>query len=68
MGAKQDNTLSSILLVDDDADIVEVLKLGLQKHFFDVSGFTDPLRALEHFSNYLNRYLLVISDIRMPKM
>lgn len=44
-----------------------MLKRALQKSF-DVSGFTDAVQALGHFRNHLNRYVLVISDIRMPKM
>ena len=68
MSTKQDNESSSIVLVDDDADILEVIKLDLQDHSFDVYGFTDPKLALEHFSINPKRYSLVISDIRMPSM
>jgi DNA-binding NtrC family response regulator len=68
MSTKQDNEPSSILLVDDDADILEVLKLDLQDHSFDVNGFTDPTLALEHFNVNPKHYSLVISDIRMPSM
>jgi DNA-binding NtrC family response regulator len=64
----QENKPSSILLVDDEADIVDVFKQALQQYSFDVSGYTDPLQALKHFRNYPNHYFLVISDIRMPEM
>jgi len=44
------NRKSSILILDDDFDIVTVIKLGLQKYrSFDVYAFTDPALALEHF-------------------
>ena len=59
---------SSILLVDDESDIVEILKSGLQDDSFDVSGFTDPESAREHFRMNARRFSLVISDMRMPKM
>jgi DNA-binding NtrC family response regulator len=63
------NRKSSILILDDDFDIVTVIKLGLQKHrSFDVYAFTDPALALEHFKVNASKYHLVISDIRMPQM
>jgi DNA-binding NtrC family response regulator len=68
MSTTQENKPSSILVVDDEADIVDVFKQALQQYSFDVSGYTDPLQALEHFRNYPKHYFLVISDIRMPKM
>src|SRR5437016_1988161 len=59
----------SILIVDDDFDIVSILKLGLEKHSaLDVYGFTHPALALEHFERNIKNYDLVISDIRMPPM
>jgi len=63
------NRKSSILILDDDFDIVTVIKLGLKKHrSFDVYAFTDPALALEHFKVNASKYRLVISDIRMPQM
>jgi len=57
------------LIVDDDFDIVSILKLGLEKHSaLDVYGFTHPALALEHFERNIKNYDLVISDIRMPPM
>jgi DNA-binding NtrC family response regulator len=35
---------------------------------FDVRGFTDPGLALEEFRSAYDDYVLVISDIRMPKI
>jgi DNA-binding NtrC family response regulator len=65
----ESTTRKSILILDDDFDIVTVIKLSLQKHSpFDIYAFTDPALALEHFEVNVARYLLVISDIRMPKM
>jgi two-component SAPR family response regulator len=59
----------SILVLDDEFDIVNVIKLGLTKtNNLKVYGFTDPLLALEHFKLNAAEYGLVISDIRMPKM
>ena len=43
----------SILVVDDELDIVESIKIWLQKRGLEVQGFTDPLLALEYFKNNL---------------
>ncbi len=67
MSSLKDNK-SSILLVDDESDIVEVIRSGLEHDSFDVFGFTDPELALEHFGMNTRHYSLVISDIRMPKI
>ena len=58
----------SILLVDDDYDIVNLFKDLLENRDYEVTGFTNPLEALEHYKTNWNRYGLVISDIRMPGM
>jgi len=57
-----------VLLVDDEEDITSVLKQGLEKQGFRVTGFTDPLLALEHFRINFQQYGFVISDLRMPGM
>ena len=59
---------SMIQVVDDEFDIVNVIKLYLQEKGLNVFGFTDPLLALEHFRINCKNYMLIISDIRMPGM
>ncbi len=59
---------NSILLVDDEQDIVAIFRKSLQNQGFDAYGFTDPILALEHFKANHPNYGLVISDIRMPQM
>jgi DNA-binding NtrC family response regulator len=58
----------SILAVDDEFDIVTLIKHSLQKHDLNVFAFTDPFLALEHFNLNSKDYILVLSDIRMPGM
>jgi DNA-binding NtrC family response regulator len=58
----------SILLVDDEQDIVNSVKRWLEADGFSVYGFTNPLQALEHFQNNSNEIDLVLSDIRMRKL
>ena len=57
-----------ILALDDEFDIVTLVKQGLQKYGFNVFAFTEPLMALEHFKLNIKDYDMVISDIRMPGM
>jgi len=58
----------SILLVDDEQDIVNSVKRWLQADGFKVYGFANPLQALEYFQNNSNIIDLVLSDIRMRKL
>jgi DNA-binding response OmpR family regulator len=55
-----------ILLVDDEPDIVVVLKEGLKIKGFEVDGFTDPRLAMEQFKP--DYYDFIICDIKMPHM
>jgi DNA-binding response OmpR family regulator len=56
------------LAVDDEHDIVNLIKQSLEVNGFQVYCFTDALAALEHFNLHPDDYHIVISDIRMPGM
>ena len=58
----------SILVLDDEFDIVNPIKQSMGKIGLHVYAFTDPFLALEHFRINCKNYNLVISDIRMPGM
>src|SRR5918994_7273537 len=58
----------SILLVDDELDIVNSVKRWLKADGFDVYGFTNPMQALEYFQNNYDKIDLVLSDVTMRKM
>lgn len=58
----------SILLVDDEQDIVNSVRRWLEADGFKVYGFTDPLQALEFFQNNSNNIDLVLSDVCMRKL
>ena len=60
--------LAKLLVVDDDSDIVQVLKMGLLKNGFMVEAFTNPEEALQSFKSNAESYYLVLSDIRMPSL
>jgi DNA-binding NtrC family response regulator len=63
-----DKPLAKLLIVDDDPDIVQVLKLGLSKNGFLVDAFTNPEEALQSFKSDAESYCFVVSDIRMPAL
>ena len=60
----------SILAVDDENAIVDIIKQSLQRQEFKVCTFTDPFAALAHFSSDSTEdyHHIVLSDIRMPGM
>jgi CheY-like chemotaxis protein len=63
-----ENEKPVILVVDDDADILAVIKMGLQLAGYAVHGFTDPIEALTHIERGCKDCELLVSDVRMPKM
>jgi len=63
-----DKPLAKLLVVDDDSDIVQVLKMGLLKNRFLVNAFTNPEEALQSFKSNSESYCLMLSDIRMPSL
>lgn len=55
-----------MLLVDDDPDVVEVLRRELKLKGLQVDAYTSPQEALQSFKPDV--YDLAILDIRMPAM
>jgi DNA-binding response OmpR family regulator len=63
------NAPATIMVVDDEPDILLTYKTYLDSAGYNVDSFTDPTEALMHFANIdLNTYNLVIMDIRMPNL
>ena len=58
----------NILIIDDEPDILTVLKKTLQTGGYSTYGFVSPVAALEHFRKNPMNYHVVISDVRMPAM
>ncbi|MFL6382349.1 MAG: response regulator [Nitrososphaeraceae archaeon] len=59
---------TNILVVDDEQDIVNLIKQSLEPNGFQAYIFIEPSAALEHFISHSKDYDIVISDIRMPGM
>jgi DNA-binding response OmpR family regulator len=58
--------MKRIAVVDDEPDITNVLKKGLERHGFTVDTFNDPRAAIESFQPMY--YDLMVIDIRMPRI
>jgi CheY-like chemotaxis protein len=58
----------SVLIIDDDADILTIFKHSLAQAGMHTYAFTNPMLAVEHFRRNANSYDIVVTDIRMPQM
>lgn len=58
--------MKRIAVVDDEPDITNVLKKGLERYGFIVDTFNDPQAALASFQPMY--YDIMIIDIRMPRI
>jgi two-component system, OmpR family, response regulator ChvI len=60
---------TTIMLVDDEPDILFTYKTILRNAGYNVDAFTDPIEALMSFANAdPNTYNLVLMDIMMPNL
>lgn len=57
-----------LLLVDDDEDILKVLKKGLSQIGYKVYDESNPQSAIARFEKNPNMYDVVITDYAMPKI
>lgn len=57
---------AKLMIVDDEADILTVMKTGLQRAGFSVDTFQRPLEALMQFRP--GKYDLVLLDVKMAQM
>ncbi|MDQ3851900.1 MAG: MEDS domain-containing protein [Thermoproteota archaeon] len=63
---KDNKPLPKLLIVDDDSDIVQVLKRGLEANGFLVDAYSSSKEALNAFRPDV--YDLAILDVRMPSL
>jgi DNA-binding NtrC family response regulator len=54
------------MIVDDDADVLEMLQRLLRLEGYEAEGFADPLAAVEAMR--AEPFHIVLADIRMPQM
>jgi CheY-like chemotaxis protein len=55
-----------LLLVDDEQDILDAFRRGLERLGYSLDVFLDPLEALHQFQP--GEYDLALLDVRMPEM
>ena len=61
-----DDSQKSILLIDDSDIFVTTLSAVLSNWGYKVSGFTEPMEALEAYKEH--SFLIVICDLHMPSL
>jgi len=66
MKSKVDSSLPPILVVDDEALVVEGMVMALKQQGYDVIGRCDPRLALEDIKK--QKFSVIISDQMMPGM
>jgi DNA-binding NtrC family response regulator len=59
-----------VSIVDDDFSTTRLFHEALSENIDSVNvvSFTDPVMALEHFTDNRDAYVLVIADLRMPNL
>ena len=58
----------SILIIDDEEELVYVIKRNLEKAGYKVTAITDSIKAFELFKKKPEKFDLVITDQTMPDM
>ena len=66
MSKEIDNKGKRILLVDDEPDVIYVIKRVLENIGFIVDSYDDPILTLTNFKT--GSYDLILLDIKMPNM
>ncbi|HKU49683.1 MAG TPA: response regulator [Nitrososphaera sp.] len=61
-------TRQKVMVVDDEYDIVHIIRKHLEKWGFSVDTYTNPLYALQMFKDNPDRYSVLMTDIAMPEM
>jgi len=62
------NDRSTIVVVDDESDLVFMFKVTLEMNGYNVIGFTNPIEALEYIKKNHDKCALLITDYRMPEI
>src|SRR5688500_18785767 len=59
---------STIMVVDDEQDLLTLVKEFLQTEGYDVHAFNNPEAAIRHVKDGCTTCTIVVSDIKMPGM
>lgn len=58
----------SIVIVDDEQDLVNLFSEALEMQGYNVCSFTNPILAYDIIKQNPTKYSLLIADYRMPGM
>ena len=58
----------SILIVEDEEELAALYKEFIMRMGYDGVSFTNPLLAYEHYKECVDKYSLIMTDLRMPGM
>jgi CheY-like chemotaxis protein len=58
----------SFLVVDDEQELANLYKEFIQRCGHRAVSFTNPVIALEHYKQCLDKYSIILTDLRMPGM
>lgn len=56
----------SFLVVDDNQELANLYKEFIIQIGYDAISFTNPIIALEHYRQCLDKYSFILTDLRMP--
>jgi CheY-like chemotaxis protein len=56
------------MVVDDEEDILKLIRIGLTRYNQSTVTLPNPTVALKKFSHNHHDYMLVLTDVRMPGM
>ena len=59
---------STVMVVDDEPDLLKLIKKFLESEGFEVHAFSSPEAAIQHVRQGCATCTIVVSDIRMPGM
>ena len=59
---------STIMVVDDEPDLLSLVKGYLETEGYEVHAFTGPESAIKHVKDGCKTCTIVVSDIKMPGM
>jgi len=68
LGNKAIEGRESVLIVDDDTEIAEMLEKGLRILGYKTSKITDSADVLKRFGYIKNHFQIVVTDLSMPKV
>lgn len=61
-------TKSTIMIVDDEPDLLTITKNFLETEGYNVHAFSSPETAIQHVKEGCTTCTIVVSDIKMPGM